>query len=153
MSKEKEPAAAPRPAPPPRHAPGSKRRFVGLPAPKDGLPGATASAGTIGIWGSGNASVNNYGTIASASLRKTATREGYPNDDGEFTGYVYYNFVSEGQFEALLPSTGLGDNALDAGDTISIGSESLYVDEATQLWALNGWEKYSVRASKHATVA
>jgi hypothetical protein len=152
MSKEEKPAAAPRPAPPPPRAPGSKHKLVGMPIPKDGLPGTTASAGTIGIWGSANASVTGYGTISSASMRKTATRDGYANNEGEFTGYCYYNFVSEGEFEALLPSTGLG-SALDAGDTISIGGESLCVDEATQLWANAGWEKYRVRASKHATVS
>lgn len=152
MKEEAKPAAAPRPAPPPARAPGSKRRLVGMRAPKDGLPGATADVGTIGTWGSGGAAVTGYGTISSASLRKTATREGYPNDDGEFTGYCYYNFVSEGEFEALLPSTGVG-TALDAGDTVSIGAETLYVDEATQIWAMGGWAKYRVRASKHATVS
>lgn len=149
--------AAPAPAAPGRklqgpRAPGSKRKLLGRKMPPgDGLPGTTAEEGTIGVWGSDAASVTGYGTVSSASLTKSATREGYPNGDGEFTGYCYYNFLTEGEFECLIPSDGI--TALDAGDEISIGGATLLVDSATELWNLGAWAKYRCKASKHATVA
>jgi hypothetical protein len=149
----------------PAPAPGSGLRFVGggsrggltkedaakLFGP-DGqpLPGAPVTVGTGGVWGTTAASITSgYGTCQRATLARQADKEVYPNDDGEVVAYLYYNYRYEGSADLLVPAS---ITALDPGDTISIGGQTLYVDSAEEQWQYRGWKMYAVKASKHDTV-
>lgn len=159
---EQKPAAetavpAARPAPPPN----SRMRVVGNPHAKippevramfakgkvAGAPqvaGAPVEVGTAGEWGTDGASIDNsYGTILSASLKRAAEKEKYPDNNGETTAYLFYDYRTEGSFEALVQGT------LDPGDTVSIGGATLVVNDAEKQWEYKGWNKYRVSAEKH----
>jgi hypothetical protein len=114
------------------------------------LPGAPENIGEEGIWGSDGADVSGYGTVQSATLRRTAEREKYPDNNGETTGYVFFDFADAGEAELLVPS---GYSAVDPGDTFSIGGKTLYVLSATLRWQHRGWASYNVQCEKHDTVS
>jgi hypothetical protein len=109
------------------------------------LAGAPTELGEDeGTWGSGGASVStDYGTILSARLKRASEKDKYPDNNGETTGYIFYDLRTEGSFQALVQGT------LDPGDTVSIGGETLVVDDAEKQWEYKGWAKYQVNASKH----
>lgn len=152
-------APASRPAPPP----GRGLRMVGDPLAKIppeiramfakgrkapiGVPqvaGAPVEVGTGGVWGTDDASIDSaYGTILSASLKRAAEKEKYPDNNGETIAYLYYDYRYEGNFEALVQGT------LEPGDSVSIGGQTLYVNEAEKQWEYKGWSKYRVSGEKH----
>ena len=156
-------AAASRPAPPPNRGP----KFVGgtganIPpevrrmfekaghkvAGGPQVAGAPVEVGTGGAWGTDEASVDSaYGTILSASLKRASEKEKYPDNNGETVAYLYYDYRTEGQFEALV------QGALEPGDSVSIAGSTLYVNEAEKQWEYKGWSKYRVSAEKHDGVA
>jgi len=159
--KNTEPTPATRPAPPPnRRGP----RLVGDPHAKippeirrmfernghkvaggPQVAGVPVEVGTIaGAWGTDDASVDAaYGTILSASLKRASEKEKYPDNNGETIAYLYYDYRTEGQFEALV------HGALDPGDSISIGGVTLCVNDAEKQWEYKGWSKYRVSAEMH----
>jgi len=157
-----EAVAAARPAPPPN----SRLRMVGDPLAKvppevramfargRKLPGGPQVAGEpvevgeSGTWGTDGASIDSsYGTILSASLKRASEKEKYPDNNGETIAYLYYDYRTEGQFEALVQGT------LNPGDAVSIGGVSLYVNDAEKQWEYKGWAKYRVSAEKHDGVS
>jgi hypothetical protein len=112
------------------------------------VAGAPLEVGTTGTWGSNGASVDAaYGTIMSARLKRKAEREKYPDNNGETTAYLFYDFSYEGSFEALI------QGSLEPGDSVSVGGQDLYVSEAEKQWEYKGWAKYSVSAEKHDGVS
>lgn len=146
-------------------APGSRLRFRGrggsrscqaltaaeAKALMDGQPPGTPEAvGTGGVWGSSDAGISGYGTVQSCTLKRSATREDYDNDDGETVAYLYYNFKSDGRATLLIPAS-ITD--LEPGDEITVASLTLYVDDAEKQWENKGWAKYVVAFSKHDTIA
>jgi hypothetical protein len=148
----------------PAPAPGSKLRFRGggsrggktpdelkkyLAADGSPIPGAPTEIGTGGVWGADGASVTGYGTVQSANLRRMADREVYPDNNGEATAYVYFNYRYEGSVECLVPSS---FTALEPGDTLSVGGQTLYVNQAEERWQYRGWKLYSVQCDKHDTI-
>ena len=156
----------------PAPAPGSRMRFRGaacaraamrgtaraggltdkelLELVKAGPPGAGTAIGTGGVWGSSGAGISGYGTVQSCTLKRAALKEEYDNDDGETVAYLYYNFRSEGRATLLVPAS---FTELDPGDTITVNSLTLYVDEAELQWEHKGWQKYAVAFSAHDTLA
>jgi hypothetical protein len=150
----------------PAPAPGSGLKFVG-PGSRGGLTdeelakyvgpdGAPVAGGTIpttvgtgGVWGSSGASVSGYGTVQRATLARRADKENFSDNNGEVVAYLYYNYRYEGSCECLVPASFA---ALEPGSTISIGGQTLYVDEAEQQWQYRGWKMYSIKASKHDTI-
>lgn len=112
------------------------------------VAGAPVEVGTAGTWGTDDANVDAaYGTILSASLKRASEKEKYPDNNGETTAYLYYDFRTEGQFEAMVQGT------LEPGDTVSIGGVTLYVNDADKQWEYKGWSKYRVSAEKHDGVS
>jgi hypothetical protein len=112
------------------------------------VAGAPVAIGTGGTWGTDGASVDEaYGTVLSASLKRSSEKEKYPDNNGETVAYLYYDYRTEGQFEALVQGT------LEPGDTVSIGGVTLYVNEAEKQWEYKGWSKYRVQAEKHDGVS
>jgi len=117
--------------------------------PLAGTGTTPTSVGTGGIWGSSGASVSGYGTVSRATLKRAADKETFPDNNGEVVAYLYYNYRYEGSCDLMVPAT---FTALSPGDTLSLGGQTLYVDDAEQQWQYRGWCMYSVKASKHDTL-
>jgi hypothetical protein len=108
------------------------------------VAGAPVAVGIGGTWGTDGASVSeSFGTILSASIKRASEKEKYPDNNGETIAYLYYDYRTEGQFEAMIQGT------LEPGDTVDIGGVTLYVNDADKQWEYKGWSKYRVSAEKH----
>ena len=113
-------------------------------------PGAAVEVGTGGVWGSSGAGITGYGTVQSCTLKRSAQKEEFDDDNGETVAYLYYNFKTDGRATLLVPAS---FTELEPGDTISVGSVTLYVDDAEKQWEHKGWMKYVVGFSAHDTLA